>query len=92
MKYIITEDQNNRILKLIKQFAETYSGGQVIKTEVEVEYDSERDLYLLYPIFYVKNKKGFPHHIYKHMLAQNVEDMIGVPVHTAAARVKEIEI
>jgi hypothetical protein len=39
----------------------------------------------------VKNKKGFPHHIYKHMLAQNVEDMIGVPVHTAAARVKEIE-
>jgi hypothetical protein len=91
MKYIITEDQNNRILKLIKQFAETYSGGQVIKTEVEVEYDSERDLYLLYPIFYVKNKKGFPHHIYKHMLAQNVEDMIGVPVHTAAARVKEIE-
>jgi hypothetical protein len=92
MKYIITEDQNNRILKLIKQFAETYSGGQVIKTEVEVEYDSERDLYLLYPIFYVINKKGFPHHIYKHMLAQNVEDMIGVPVHTASARVKEIEI
>jgi len=92
MKYVITEDQNNRILKLIKQFAETYSGGQVIKTEVEVEYDSERDLYLLYPIFYVKNKKGFPHHLYKHMLAQNVEDMIGVPVHTASARVKEIEI
>ena len=91
MKYLITEDQNNRILKLIKQFAETYGGGQVIKTEVEVEYDPERDLYLLYPIFYVKNKKGFPHHIYKHMLAQNVEDMIGVPVHTAAVRVKEIE-
>jgi|LakMenE18May11ns_1017448.scaffolds.fasta_scaffold9148180_2 hypothetical protein len=91
MKYIITEDQNNRILKLIKQFAESYSGGQIIKTEVEVEYDPERDLYLLHPIFYVKNKKGFPHHIYKHMLAQNVEDMIGVPVHTAAARVKEIE-
>jgi hypothetical protein len=92
MKYIITEDQNNRILKLIKQFAESYSGGQVIKTEVEVEYDPERDLYLLYPIFYVKNKKGFPHNIYKHMLAQNVEDMMGVPVHTAAVRVKEIEI
>jgi hypothetical protein len=46
MKYIITEDQNNRILKLIKQFAESYSGGQIIKTEVEVEYDPERDLYL----------------------------------------------
>jgi hypothetical protein len=92
MKYIITEDQNNRILKLIKQFAESYSGGQVIKTEVEVEYDPERDLYLLYPIFYVKNKKGFPHNIYKHMLAQNVEDMMGVPVHTAAVRVTEIEI
>jgi hypothetical protein len=40
----------------------------------------------------VKNKKGFPHNIYKHMLAQNVEDMMGVPVHTAAVRVKEIEI
>jgi hypothetical protein len=25
------------------------------------------------------------------MLSQNVEDVIGVPVHTAAARVKEIE-
>jgi hypothetical protein len=91
MKYTITEDQNNRILKLIKQFAESYSGGQVIKTEVEVEYDTERDLYVLYPIFYVKNKKGFPHNIYKHILAQNVEDMIGVPVHTSSARVIEIE-
>jgi hypothetical protein len=91
MKYVITEDQNNRILKLIKQFAESYSEERVVKTEVEVEYNPEKDLYVLYPIFYVKNKKGFPHHIYKHMLAQNVEDMIGVPVHTAAARVKEIE-
>lgn len=91
MKYVITEEQNNRILKLIKQFAESYSEERVIKTEVEVEYDPESDLYILYPIFYVKNKKEFPHHIYKHMLAQNVEDMIGVPVYTAAARVKEIE-
>ena len=91
MKYLLTEEQNNRILQFIKQFAECYSEEPVIKTEVEVEYDPERDLYVLYPIFYVKNKKGFPHHIYKHMLAQNVEDMIGVPVHTAAARVEEIE-
>jgi hypothetical protein len=92
MKYVITEDQNNRILKLIKQFAENYTEEKVIKTEVEVEYDSKKDLYVLYPIFYVKNKKGFPHHIYKHMLAQKVEDMIGVPIHTAAAIIKEIEI
>jgi len=89
MKYIITESQNDRILNLIKQFAKTYVEGQIVKTEVEVEYDSRRELYVLYPFFHVKNRGRFPSHVYKHAFAQYVENMVGVPVHTAAARVKE---
>lgn len=91
MKYIITEEQNDRVIELIKKFASTYSEERVIRTEVEVEYDSKRDLYILYPAFYVKDKTKFPHHIYKHIIAQRVEDMFGVPVHSGPARVKEIE-
>ena len=88
-KYIITESQNDRILNLIKQFAETYVEGQIVKTEVEVEYDSRRKLYVLHPFFHVKNRGRFPRDVYKHALAQYVENMVGVPVHTSSARVKE---
>jgi hypothetical protein len=75
----------------MKKFANQYEEGSVIKTDVEIEYSPERNLYLIYPIFYVKNKTNFPHHIYKHMLSQRVEDLFGVSVHSGAARVKEIE-
>lgn len=89
--YIITEQQNDKLMELIKKFANQYTEERVIQTDVEVEYSNEKGLYILHPVFYVKNKEGFPHHIYKHMLAQRVEDMFGVPVHCSSARVKVID-
>lgn len=77
---------------MIKDFASSYAEERVVRTEVEVEYDPKREFYLIYPVFYVKNKKNFPTHIYKHILAQKIEDYLGVPVHSTSARVKEIEL
>ena len=91
MKYLITEQQNNKIIQMIKDFADSYAEERVVRTDVEVEYDPKRELYLIYPIFYVKNKEKFPTYIYKHMLAQKIEDYLGIPVHSMSARVKEIE-
>lgn len=90
MKYIVTENQNERIIKLIKQFADTYTEPGIVRTEVEVEYDPKRELYVLYPIFYVKRKGDFSYQVYKHILAQKVEDYMGFPIHSSSARVKVI--
>lgn len=90
MDIVITESQNDRIIEMMKQYANQYSEERVIRTEVEIGYNRERGLYLIYPIFYVKNKEKFPHHIYKHMLAQRMEDMFGVPVHSGSPKVIEI--
>ena len=91
MKYIITEQQNDRVIDMIKQFAEQYTEPRIVRTEVEVEYDPKRELYVLYPIFYVKRKGDFPYQVYKHSLAQKVEDYMGFPVHSGSARVKVIK-
>lgn len=91
MKIVITEEQNNRLMGLMKDYANQYAEHRVEKTDVEIEYSPERDLYLIYPLFYTKNKENFPHHIYKHILAQRIQDIFGVPVHSRPARVKEIE-
>jgi len=37
MKYIITEQQNDRIKEIIKQVAETFTNDYVMKTEVAIE-------------------------------------------------------
>lgn len=91
MKYVITEEQNNRIMRLIKQFANSFAGDKVVRTEVEVEYKPENNLYILHPTFYVRKKDGFAHYIYKHILAQRVEDLLGVSVHTSNPIVVEIK-
>ena len=90
MKYIITEQQNKNLIELMKKFANQYSEERVIQTDVEIEYSPEKDLYILYPIFYVKNKKNFPHYIYKYRLLERLENMFGVSVHSTPVRVKEI--
>lgn len=92
MKIVITESQNDRIIKLMKQLGNDYtdSEGRILKTDIEVEYLPERELYMIYPIFYVKSRKEFPYNFYKHVLAQRLEDVFGVSVHTASARVKVI--
>jgi len=91
MKYIVTENQNERIIKLIKQFADTYTEDGIVRTDVEVEYSAEKNLYVLYPIFYIKRTGEFPYQMYKHRLAQKVQNYTGFPVHSASARVKVIK-
>lgn len=90
MKYMITEQQNDRVINMIKQFAEQYTERGIVRTEVEVEYDPKKELYILYPIFYVNERGKFPYRIFKHALAQKVEDYTGFPVHSASVRVKVI--
>jgi hypothetical protein len=90
MKVLITEGQHKRIIELMKNFANEYSDERVIRTDIEIEYIPERGQYIIYPIFYVRNKEKFPHHIYKHILSQRLEDMFGVPVYSTSSRVKEI--
>jgi hypothetical protein len=91
MKYVITERQNDRVIDMIKQFAEQYAEMGIVRTKVEVEYDSNKDIYFLYPVFYVRERGNAPYHIYKHALAQKVEDYMGLSVHSASVRVKVIE-
>lgn len=100
MKYVLTEQQNERIMKIIKGVADTYTTEHVVKTDVEVESandDSGDTYYVLYPIFYVNleqfNDRKIKNHIIrfsKHELADFVETMVGVPVHSYPARIKTI--
>ncbi len=92
MKYIITEQQNDRIKEIIKQVAETFTNDYVKKTEVAVEEGEAMmggTYYILHPIFYVTERTMGPDfHLFKHQLAQFVEDMVGVPVHSHTATIK----
>jgi hypothetical protein len=100
MKYVLTEQQNERIMKIIKSVADTYTTERIVKTDVEVESandDSGDTYYVLYPIFYVNleqfNDRKIKNHIIrfsKHELADFVETMVGVPVHSYPARIKTI--
>ena len=103
MKYMLTEQQNERIMKIIKGVADTYTTEHIVKTDVEVESandDSGDTYYVLYPIFYVNleqfddrqfDDRKIKNHIIrfsKHELADFVENMVGVPVHSYPARIK----
>jgi hypothetical protein len=95
MRYIITEEQNNRIKEIIKQVAETFTNDYVMKTEVVVEEGKAMMggvYYMLHPIFYVTERTMGPDfHLFKHQLAQFVEDMVGAPIHSATATIKNIK-
>jgi hypothetical protein len=100
MKYVLTEQQNERIMKIIKGVADTYTTEHVVKTDVEVgsaNDDSGNTYYILYPIFYVNLEKSYDSNIMsnirrfsKHDLADFVETMVGVPVHSYPIRIKRI--
>lgn len=90
IKYIITESQNDRLKQLIKDVAETYTSRVVKKTEVEVEEAQDSTgmtYYILYPKFHIKGMKGPDFHMTRHLLAQFVEDVVGVPIHSASMRI-----
>jgi hypothetical protein len=81
MKYIITEDQNERIIKLIKKVGESYSGNLIEKTEMnDIEWDDEYKFFRVIPTFHTK-RFFVPLQAAKHELAQRIEDFIGLPVH-----------
>ena len=88
----ITENQNERVINLLKKFGNEYtdSEGRIVKTEIDVKFIPDRNLYLIYPTFYVLTKKGFPHNLYKHILAQKLEEFFGVSVHTSQPQVIEV--
>lgn len=94
-KFIITEQQNDRIKQIIKQVAETFTNDNVVKTEVVVEEGKAMMggvYYILHPIFYVTERTMGPDfHLFKHQLAQFVEDMVGAPIHSATATIKNIK-
>jgi len=100
MKYMLTEQQNERIMKIIKGVADTYTTEHIVKTDVEVESandDSGDTYYVLYPIFYVnleqfndRNIRSQIRRFSKHELADFVETMVGVPVHSYSVRIKTI--
>jgi hypothetical protein len=91
-RFIITEQQNDRIKQIIKQVAETFTNDNVVKTEVAVEEGKAMMggvYYILHPIFYVTERTAGPDfHLFKHQLAQFVEDMVGAPIHSATATIK----
>jgi len=91
MKVIITEQQNERIMDIIRGLGEEFSDERVVRTEVYVEYYPKRKLYYITPTFYVKDEEKFPHSFYRHMLAQRIEDYLGVPVHSVNAFVEEVK-
>lgn len=94
-RFIITEQQNDRIKQIIKQVAETFTNDNVVKTEVAVEEGKDMMggvYYILHPIFYVTERTAGPDfHLFKHQLAQFVEDMVGAPIHSATATIKNIK-
>ena len=100
MRYILSEQQNERIMKLIKSVGDTYTDEYIVKTDVEVDSandDSGGTYYILYPIFYIDFKKDYEHnkmnHIRrfsKHDLADFVQSVVGFPVHSHSIRIKMI--
>lgn len=78
MNYLITEQQNDRIIDMMKKFAENYSEKGIIRTKADIVYNAPRDAYIVYPTFYVKKKEGFPSHVYRHLLAQRIQEYIGI--------------
>lgn len=100
MKYILSENQNERIMKIIKEVAERFTNKFIVRTEVEVESkvdDSGETYYVLYPKFFVEQVYGVDweefkktKNNFKHELADFVENFVSIPIHSYPARIKII--
>jgi hypothetical protein len=100
MRYILSEQQNERIMKLIKSVGDTYTDEYVVKTDVEVDSandDSGGTYYILYPIFYLDLEQNYDRNIMnyvrrfsKHDLANFVQSVVGFPIHSHSIRIKMI--
>lgn len=85
-------------MKIIKSVADTYTNEYVVKTDVEVESTNDYagdTYYILYPIFYIEkdmwiNLSGKRKRLFKHELADFVETMVGIPIHSSNMRIELI--
>lgn len=82
MKVIISQEQNERLMRMIKQVAETYKKFPVLKVETSVKFDPITSYYILYPTITIdKEYWGIvPRLQVKTNLEDYVENFFGVDV------------
>lgn len=90
MKYIISEQQDDKLKQYIREVGETYTSNNIVKTEI-LEIVAREDAegvtyYEVFPLFHIKGMMGPDFHMQRHLLAQFIEDVIGVPVHGRSSR------
>lgn len=83
------EKEINRKYKIIEVVGSNYTYEHILKTEVEVRYNPENDFFIIYPTFYVKVTRKFPYQLYKHILAQHIQDYTGFSIHSGPCKVKQ---
>ena len=89
MKYIISEDQNEKMINLIVKIGEKFVSGPVVKTELFAKHNYKLGYYVIYPTFYVnKNREDEFGLFSQHELADYIESYLGVPVSAATVKVK----
>jgi inorganic pyrophosphatase len=89
MKYIISEDQNERMINLIVKTGERFVSESVVKTELFVEHNYDLGYYVIYPTFYVdKDKVDVFVFFYQNELADYIENYLGVPIKVGTVKVK----
>lgn len=87
------KDDFQRIKKLIEEVGSRYkSDPWIVNTkilDVEKKYDMDNEVYYtIWPEFTIRDLEGNFPHIEKHFLADFIENMIGVPVHSNSARIE----
>ena len=87
------KDDFQRIKNLIKEVGSRYkSDPWIVKTkilDVEKKYGMRYEVYYtIWPEFTIRDLEGNFPHIEKHLLADFIESMIGVPVHSNSARIE----
>ena len=90
MKYIISEDQNEKMINLIVKIGEKFVSGPVVKTELFAKYNSEWGYYVVYPTFYVNSEKVyyFSSSSTKYDLVDYIESYLGVRTSVGSTKVK----
>lgn len=89
MKYIISEQQNEKMIDLIDKVGSKFVSGPVVKTELFAKHNSEFNYYVIYPTFYVDKDREDEFGLYsQHELADYIEGYLGVPVSAATVKVK----
>lgn len=88
------KEEDERIESLIKSVGERYkSDPWIVKTKI-LGIEKKKGLtgnvnyYEIWPKFIIKDLEGNFPHIEKHLLAQYIEDFVGLPIHSNSARIE----